>query len=83
MKGGYQVVDFGDVNLTADGTTIVGIYESIEGTYRKALLVEGVTIDGVEKRACFVDCESGENSFTFTAYGKTFTITNDDKVTVA
>lgn len=83
MKGGYQVVDFGDVNLTSDGVTIVGIYESIEGTYRKALLVEGVTIDNVEKRACFVDCEAGEGNFTFTAYGKTFTITNDDKVTVA
>lgn len=83
MKGGYQVVDFGDVNITADGATITGIYESIESTYRKALLVEGVTLEGVEKRACFVECEAGEGNFTFSAYGKTFTITNDDKITVA
>lgn len=83
MKGGYQIIDFKDVNITADGSTITGIYESIEGTHRKALLVEGVTFDGVEKRACFVDCEAGEGSFTFTLYGKTFTITSDDKVTVS
>lgn len=83
MKGGYQVIDFEDVDITADGATIAGIYEGIESTYRKALLVEGVTLDGVEKRACFVDCEAGEGSFTFSAYGKTFTVSNDDKVTVA
>lgn len=83
MKGGYQIVDFDDVNITADGATITGIYDSIEGSYRKALLVEGVTLEGVEKRACFVDCEAGEGNFNFSAYGKTFTISNDDKVTVA
>lgn len=83
MKGGYQSVDFKDVNITADGAVVTGIYESIEGSYRKALLVEGVTIDGVEKRSCFVDCEAGEGNFSFTAYGKTFTITPDDKISIA
>lgn len=84
MKGGYQIVDFRDVNITSEaGAVITGIYESIESTYRKALQVERVTLDGVEKRACFVDCEAGEGNFSFSAYGKTFTITPDDKVSIA
>lgn len=84
MTGGYQTVSFGDVNITSDGgATVVGIYEAIEGTYRKAIMVGDVTIDGVAKRSCFVECEAGENSFTFSAYGKTFTVTHDDKVTIA
>lgn len=84
VRGGYHILDFKDQNITTDaGATIVGIYESIEGSYRKAILVSGVTIDGVEYRDTFVNPTSGDNNYTFSAYGKTFTITNDDKVTIA
>lgn len=84
MRGGYHIVDFKDANITtADGATIVGIYEEIEGSYRKAILVSGVTLDGVEQRDTWVDPVAGENNYTFTAYGKTFTVTNEEKVTIA
>lgn len=84
MNGGYKVVDFKDVNITtADGATVVGVYEEIEGSHRKAILVSGVTLDGVEQRDTFVDPVVNSGSYTFTAYGKTFTITHDDKVTTA
>lgn len=83
-RGGYHIVDFKDVNITtAEGATIAGIYEEIEGSYRKVILVSGVTIDGVEYRDTFVDVTSGDNNYTFTAYGKTFTITNEEKITIA
>lgn len=84
LKGGYQVVDFGDVNITSEaGATITTVYPTIESSHRKAILISGVTIDGVEKRDCFVDCEAGNNDYTFTAYGKTFTVANDGKITIA
>lgn len=83
LNGGYKIVDFGDANITAEGVTIVGIYNEIEGSHRKPLLISGVTIDNVEYRDCFVDCSSADNSFSFTAHGKNFTILNDDKVTIA
>lgn len=84
LRGGYHIVDFKDVNITtAEGATISGIYEEIEGSYRKAILVSGVTIDGVEQRDTFVDATHTENNYSFTAYGKTFTITNEEKVTIA
>lgn len=84
LKGGYHIVDFRDVNITTGtGVTVAGVYESIEENHRKAILISGVTIDGVEKPDCFVDCEIADSNYTFTAYGKTFTVTNADLVTVA
>lgn len=83
-RGGYHIVDFKDVNITtAEGAVITGIYEEIEGSYRKAILVSGVTIDGVEQRDTWVDPVSGDNNYTFTAYGKTFTVANTETVTIA
>lgn len=84
IKGGYKIINFGDVNiLTEGGATVTGIYKDIEKTHRKAIMVSGITINGVEKPDCFVDCEVSGSNYTFTAYGKTFTITNEDKVTIA
>lgn len=83
LKGGYQIVDFKDVNITTEGSTIIGIYEQIEGSHRKALLASGITIDGVEYRDTWIDPTHAENNYSFTALGKTFTVTNDDKVTIA
>lgn len=83
-KGGYKIVDFKDINITTgEGVTVAGVYESIESSHRKAIMLSGVTIDSVEKPDCFVDCEVQDSNYTFSAYGKTWTITNADLVTVA
>lgn len=83
MNGGYKIVDFKDQNITSDaGITVVGIYEAVENT-RKAILVSGITLDGVEQRDAFVEPTNAENNFTFTAYGRTFTVTNEDTVSVS
>lgn len=83
MNGGYKIVDFKDQNITSDaGVTVVGIYEAVEGT-RKTILVSGITLDGVEQRDTFVSPVNGENNFTFSAYGRTFTVTNEDAVSVS
>lgn len=83
LKGGYKIIDFHDVNITTGtGVTVIGVYESIEKSHRKAIMLSGVTIDNVEKPDCFVDCEVTDSNYTFTAYGKTWTITNADEVTV-
>lgn len=83
-RGGYHILNLGDINITTEsGATIAGIYDSIEGSHRKAILLSGVTIDDVEYRDTFVDVSSGDNSYTFTAHGKTFTVANNDSVTIA
>lgn len=84
LKGGYKIIDFQDVNITTEnGATVVGIYEEIEKSHRKAILISGVTIDGVEKPDCFIDCEVQDGNYVFSAYGKTFTITEENNVTIA
>lgn len=84
MKGGYKIVDFKDVNITTDnGAVITGIYNGFENNHRKAVLISGVTIDGVEKPDCFIDCEIDDGNYTFSAYGKTFTVTAENNVTFA
>ena len=82
-KGGYQIIDFGDVNITSTGVTVLGLHKAIESSYRKAILISGVTLNGVEQRDCFVDCTNTSGNYTFSAYGKTFTISAGDKVTIA
>lgn len=83
MKGGYQIISFNDANITSDaGITVAGIYETLESSYRKAIQVTEITLDGVEQRDAFVDLKHADNSYSFEAYGRTFTIANDDKVTV-
>lgn len=84
-KGGYRIIDFQDINITTagDGAVITGVYDAIEDAYRKPLLLSGLTLDGVEKPDCYITCEVTESNYTFTAYGHTFTITAEDKVTAA
>ena len=82
IRGGYHVLDFKDKNVTTTGVTIPEIYEGIEGSYRKAILASGITLNGVEQRDTFVDPVHSDNSYTFVAYGKTFTVTKEDTVSV-
>lgn len=83
MTGGYKIIDCKDVNIvTADGATIHGIYNEMENT-RKVILLTNVTLDGVKQKDAFVGVYVTDSNFTFTAYGKTFTVTNADKVTFA
>lgn len=84
MSGGYHIVDCQDIDITtAEGATISGIYDSIENSHRKAVLLSNVTIDGVEKNSCFVCPEVSGSDYTFSAHGKTFTVTSENKVTIA
>ena len=84
IKGGYKIIDFKDNPLTTGGaaTTIIGIYNSIEGSYRKPLLLSGLTIDGIKRNDVYAPATVSGSNCVFTAYGKTITITDTDAVTV-
>ena len=83
IRGGYHVLDFKDKNITTKGVFIPGIYEGIEGSYRKAILASGITLNGVKQRDTFVDPAYSDNSYTFVAYGKTFTVQKNETVSVS
>lgn len=85
IKGGYKIVDFRDNPLTTGGgaVTIEGIYDTVEASYRKPLLLSGLTIDSTEHSGTFAQPSISGSNYMFTVYGKTITITDADAVSVA
>ena len=84
IKGGYKIIDFKDSPLKVGGEaiTIGGIYDTVEVSYRKPLLLSGLNIDGVEYNDVYATPTISGGNYVFTAYGKTITITNADAVSV-
>lgn len=82
MTGGYKIIDLGYTNFTtAKAVTVPGIYEKIKEA-KKAILIEHFLIGGTWCRPIFPEITVSGNNFTFDAYGKTFTVTNADSVTI-
>lgn len=84
IKGGYKIINFKDTPFETDGATMTleGIYDSIEASYRKPLLLSGLNIDGVEHNDVYATPTISGSNYVFTAYGKTITITDTDAVSV-
>lgn len=83
IKGGYKIIDFKDTPFETDGTTMIeGIYDTVEASYRKPLLLSGLTIDGIERNDVYATPSLSGSNYVFTAYGKTITITDTDAVSV-
>lgn len=81
-KGGYQIIDLGNKNLTLGvGMVYKGIYDLIEGT-RKPVYLSGLQIGGVEYHDTYVNLTVSGSTYTGTVYGKTITIDDNDVVTV-
>lgn len=81
LKGGYKIIDLKNLSLSDESVTIPGIYESIEGNYRKPLLLSGINLGRVEKADAFITAIAGDNAYTISVYGGTITITNENAVT--
>lgn len=85
-KGGYKIIDLKDNDLKTsetNGITIDGLYEAIENSYRKPLLLSGLVIEGVEKNDVFVNPSVSGGDYTLETYGYTITVTSDDNVKIS
>ena len=86
IKGGYKLIDLKENKLTVggEGVTVKGIYNSIENSYNKPLILTGINIGGIERNDVFIDfaVNSGNYVANISATEK-ITITNADLVTVA
>lgn len=85
IKGGYKLIDLKESKLTVGGggVTVKGIYNSIENSYNKPLILTGINIGGVERNDIFIDfsVNSGNYVANISATEK-ITITNTDLVTI-
>lgn len=78
-RGGYHIVDFkgGDIN----GGTVEGLYESLEGSYNKAILVSGLTTSGNGVREQFATVTLDGAKYKLTIAEGTITVISDDSYT--
>lgn len=79
-NGGYKIIDLKDRSLSDEAVVIAGIYESIEDSHRKPLLLSGIVLDDVEKNDVFVEASVNDGSYVISVYGGTITINDDDEV---
>lgn len=84
IKGGYKLIDLKDNKLTVDGgVTVKGIYNSIENSYNKPLILTGINIGGVERNDVFIDFAVNSDDYVANISAtEKITITNADLVTV-
>lgn len=85
IKGGYKLIDLKDNKFTVGGSgiTVKGIYNSIENSYNKPLILTGINIGGVEKNDVFVDFNDDSGSYVANISAtEKITITNADLVTI-
>lgn len=82
-KGGYKIIDLHDTNFTSGVAMMLdGIHDKIEGSYRKPLLLSGLTVAGTEYPDTYVEAVVSESAYEITAYGMTIKIESTDAVTV-
>ena len=53
-KGGYKIVNLKDINITTTTQVIKNIYDEIRTSYRKVILLSGLTINNVKFNDIFV-----------------------------
>lgn len=94
-KGGYKIIDLQSygkkVDLSEDSVfgmvfdgTSGNIYEDIEGSYNKALLISGIIIDGVEKNDVFVSEYKVINAnYQLSIYGYKLIIQDDNSIDIS
>lgn len=81
--GGYKIIDLQNKNLdnlTQQEITIDGIYNEIEGNYRKPILFENVVIRNVENTSFFSPITLSEGKYKFFQGAHEFEISDDDTV---
>ena len=80
--GGYKIIDLKNKSITTTGVTVDGIYEEIEGSYRKPLLLTHIVINGVEKNDAFVNVVIQASIYKFSLYGYSWEINSADLVKI-
>ena len=63
MATGFQYVDFKNVDITTTPKQVKGIYKTINGNYRRALILHNCSINGSKMADCTVFAKLVSNNF--------------------
>lgn len=81
-KGGYQLVNFKGISLTAGtGATISGVFSAIQNANGKRIIISGLVIGGTQYNDVPVEVTVNSSNYIFNCYGYDFVITSADLVT--
>lgn len=92
VNGGYKIIDLKETNLVVggDAVKVSGIYEEIEGNNRKATILSGMVLDGIERPDRWVNFGVGEDGNFHASIGLNtdasilyITITPEDMVSLS
>lgn len=85
LKGGYKVINFGDVAFTTGGSavTIEGVHDAIKNNYRNVILLSGLFLDNKALPDLWAHFSASGTSFVATIpYVGVITVANTDAVTI-
>lgn len=86
IKGGYKILDLGEVDLTTS-QTIPGAYYALSNAHRKPILLSGIVVGGVDYPDVFTSFQLVNSVYTapVTLGSKTYnvTVSDADSVSVA
>lgn len=85
IKGGYKLIDLKEskLNIGGNGVTVKGVYNSIENSYNKPLILTGINIGGIDRNDIFIDFSKDSGSYVANISAKEkITITNADLVKI-
>ena len=79
-NGGYVMIDFKDIDITTVPKKIDGVYNKIENSYRKAIMLNNLIINGVEKNDAFAEPILESSKYQFKVYKGTIEVTSENQV---
>ena len=84
MATGFQYVDFKNVDLTTSPKLINGIFKTIKGNYRRALILHNCSVNGSEIADCTAFAKLVGNNFVLYYGDPTYNIniTENDRVSL-
>ena len=80
LKGGYKIIDL-ENNDWGSAFTVKGIFVALANSYKKPILVTGITISSTQMNDCYAPLTEDDGDYVLTLYGYTLTITDEDSVT--
>lgn len=83
MISGYKLISLENKNIDSTGATttkIDNIYNKIESSYRKSLVLTDIVIDQIEKNNMYANVYVNEAKYNLICGKYTFEIANDNTV---
>lgn len=84
MATGFQYLDFKNVDITTTPKQVKGIYKTIKGNYRRALILHNCSINGSEIADCTAFAKLVSNNFVLYYGDKAYhiSVTGTDMVSL-